>query len=51
MSCIGRVASSVVVGCVLVLGGTGVGFGQIVINEIMYDPNPPAAYPMPRRVV
>ncbi len=35
----GRVASRVGVGCVLVLGGTGVGFGQILINEIMYDPS------------
>ena len=39
MSGIGRVASGVVVGCVLVLGGTGVGFGQILINEVMYDPS------------
>ncbi len=35
----GRVASCVGVGCVLVLGGTGVGFGQILINEVMYDPS------------
>ena len=40
MSCIGRVASGVVVGCVLVFGGAGVGFGQIVITEMM--PNPAA---------
>ena len=39
MGCIGRVASGVVVGCVLVLGGAGAGFGQIVINEVMYDPS------------
>ena len=35
----GRVASRVVLVCVLVFGGAGVGFGQVVINEIMYDPN------------
>ncbi len=35
---IGRVASRVVVGCVLVFGGAGVGFGQIVITEFI--PNP-----------
>ena len=41
MSCIGRVASGVVVGCVLVFGGAGVGFGQVVINvRLMYEPNP-----------
>ena len=41
MSCIGRVASRVAVGCVLVLGGAGVGFGQsveVVITEFI--PNP-----------
>ena len=38
MGCIGRVASGVVVGCVLVFGGAGVGFGQIVITEFI--PNP-----------
>ena len=42
MGCIGRVALRVTVGCVLVFGGAGVGLGQVVINEIMYDPNPPA---------
>ncbi len=44
MSCIGRVASGVVVGCVLVFGGAAGGFGQveegdIVITEIMYNPD------------
>ena len=39
---LGRVALRVLVGCVLVFGANGVGFGQVVINEIMYDPNPPA---------
>ena len=39
MSCIGRVASGVVVWCVLVLGGAGVGFGQIVINEFIQNPD------------
>ena len=41
MSCTGRVALRVTVGCVLVFGGAGVGLGQVVINEFMYDPNPP----------
>ena len=42
---VGRAAMRVVAGCVLVLCGVAAGFGQtidIVINEIMYDPNPPA---------
>lgn len=38
---IGRAALRAAVGCVFVFGGAGVGFGQIVINEFMYDPNPP----------
>ncbi|MCY3932865.1 MAG: lamin tail domain-containing protein [Acidobacteria bacterium] len=29
----------VAVGCMLALGATSAGFGQIVINEIMYDPS------------
>ncbi len=40
MGCIGRVASRVGVGCVLVFGGAAGGFGQIVITELM--PNPDA---------
>jgi len=30
------------VGCIALFGWATTGFGQIVINEIMYDPNPPA---------
>ena len=43
MSGIGRVASGVVVGCVLVLGGAAAGFGgNIVITEIMNNPGGPS---------
>lgn len=34
-----RAALRVAVGCVLVFGGAGVGFGQVVINEIMQNPS------------
>ena len=36
---LGRVALRLLVGCVLVFCGTGVGFGQIVITEILDDPD------------
>jgi len=34
-----RTALHVLVACVLAFGGAGAGFGQIVINEVMYDPS------------